>query len=266
MTEDSITGRPSWTRVGTTAFGLSFMYASSNWSPRRVIRCSWYSSPFSASTTRTFCAQTELTLWYSSSTRDVLRREGQPAHAHAERVVQRIGDRRDGGAHGAFPRSQGRIRVLHDRDFDRRRIAEPQDRILLPANSPRLPFFLQRPARRLHAAALDLVDDAVGVDRQAGVHCGNEPGHLQFRTRGLDLRDDRAVRADVLVARVGDASPSSLRLLPRSRFPHRLFEHCPSARILQVLKAKPDRIPVRQLVHERFDGEHVAERTERAQR
>src|SRR5580765_3934581 len=146
MTEDSITGRPSWTRVGTTAFGLSFMYASSNWSPRRVIRCSWYSSPFSASTTRTFCAQTELTLWYSSSTRDVLGREGELAHAHAERIVQRVGDRRDDGTHGALTRSQGRLRAFHDRNLDGRRIAEPQDRVVLPANSAGAPFFLQRPA------------------------------------------------------------------------------------------------------------------------
>ena len=45
-----------------TAFGLSFMYAGSNCPPRRSMRCSRYSSPFSESATRTFCAQTELML------------------------------------------------------------------------------------------------------------------------------------------------------------------------------------------------------------
>src|SRR5215213_5902599 len=58
--------RVSWMSVGTTAFGLSFMYSGSNWSPRNVMRRSRYSSPFSASATRTFCAQTEFTLWKSS--------------------------------------------------------------------------------------------------------------------------------------------------------------------------------------------------------
>jgi len=63
MTEDSITGRPSCTSVGTTPFGFSFMYAGSNWSPRSVMRRSWYARFFSARTMRTFWAQTEFTLW-----------------------------------------------------------------------------------------------------------------------------------------------------------------------------------------------------------
>src|ERR1043165_9447281 len=137
-----MTGRPSWTRVGTTALGLSFMYAGSNWPPRRSTRCSLYSRPFSASATRTFWAQTELMLWYSSSIRDVFRRERQPAHAHAEGVVQRIGDRRYGGAHGAFTGSQGGVSVLQDGNLYRGRIAEPQDRVIRPADDARPPLFL----------------------------------------------------------------------------------------------------------------------------
>ena len=55
-------GAPSSISVGTTAFGLSFRYAGSYWSPRSVMMCSLASCPFSFNAMRTFWAQTELML------------------------------------------------------------------------------------------------------------------------------------------------------------------------------------------------------------
>src|SRR5687768_14444558 len=84
-------------------------------------------------------------------------------------------------------------------------VTEAEDRVVLPAEHARAPGFLQRPARRLDAAALDLVGDAVRVHRQADVDRGDEARHAQLAP-GLDFRDHRAVGADVLVPGEADAA------------------------------------------------------------
>src|SRR5215831_306802 len=68
ISDDSVIGAPPWISVGTTPFGLSSKYAGSYWSPRSVMMWSLASCPFSFSAMRTFWAQTELMLWYNSST------------------------------------------------------------------------------------------------------------------------------------------------------------------------------------------------------
>src|SRR5688572_4080513 len=98
-------------------------------------------------------------------------------------------------------------------DFDAWDFGEPENRVVLPADHPRLPRFLQRPARSLDAAALDLVEHAVRVDRQADVDRGDEARAAQL-VRDFDFGEHRAVGAEVLVFRERDAVTASLRALP----------------------------------------------------
>src|SRR5207253_3174033 len=62
----------------------------------------------------------------------------------------------------------------------------------------------QRPARALHGAALNLVDDAVRADDPADVHREPQLAYPDVRVR-LHLRDGGAVSRDAAVA--GDPDP-----------------------------------------------------------
>src|SRR5215203_2426994 len=109
------------------------------------------------------------------------------------------------------------IRPLDDLNLDIGHFAETQDRIFRPARAgDALPVeadaFLQNPACGLNGAALDLVDDAVGVDRFADID-----GQCQFPDpdllRALDLGDRSAIGAGVLVAGKGHAVTDARLLL-----------------------------------------------------
>src|SRR5262249_59758864 len=62
---------------------------------------------------------------------------------------------------------------------------------------------LERPARGLDDAALDLIDDAVGVDDLAGVDGRDRARHPHASGRAIDdhVGDDGAITREVLVAR-----------------------------------------------------------------
>src|SRR6185369_11301614 len=96
------------------------------------------------------------------------------------------------------------IRPLDDLNLDIGHLAEAQDRIFRPARAgDALPVeadtFLQHPAHGLNGAALDLVDNAVGIDGFADIDCQYQfpdTDHLG----ALDLGDCSAIGAGVLVA------------------------------------------------------------------
>src|SRR5205823_10425964 len=77
---------------------------------------------------------------------------------------------------------------------------ELENRIVLPRYRADAALFLQRPARGLDRAALELVRHAVGVDREAYVRGEHQARHAQRFAR-LHLGEHRAVRAEVLVSR-----------------------------------------------------------------
>ena len=89
-----------------------------------------------------------------------LRGERQLAHAHAERIVERVGDRGRGGALGSFSRPEGGKVVVQKKNFHAGHFAELEDRVVLPVHRAQAPLLLQRPARRLDGAAFELVRHA----------------------------------------------------------------------------------------------------------
>ncbi len=61
-----------------------------------------------------------------------LARQRQIAHAHADRVEHRVGDRRrDRTGHRLADAERRLVRSVDDGDLDRRRLAEAQDRIVV---------------------------------------------------------------------------------------------------------------------------------------
>src|SRR5882724_13066535 len=193
------------------------------------------------------------------------------AHPYAEGVVERVGDGGDRRAHGALASAERWVLIFYYVNLDRRRPRESQDRIVLPRRRAGPPGFLQRPARRLHAAAFDLVRDAVGIDRQADVHRRHEPRDAQLGAACFNLGHDGAVGTDVLVARVGETSALTFPSFPSRpvRFSYDFLNDRTSSWILEMAQAEFHRVGLRrggELVHEGLDAEDVAEGTERAQR
>jgi len=97
-------------------------------------------------------------------------------HPHAKRVEHGVGN---GGRNRAVGSLAGAKRVhfraLDHLNLDIGNFAEAQDRIFRPAGAgDALPVeadaFFQRPAGGLNGAALDLVDDAVGIDGLADIN------------------------------------------------------------------------------------------------
>ena len=174
----------------------------------------------------------------------------------------------DGGGRRALRGLAGaerRLVAVDEVDLDLGGLAEPQHRVELPVTrqepAPVHPHpLLQRPAGRLRRTALELVAGAVGVDHPAEVGDDNEASHPQLAA-GLDVGDDGAVGAAVLVARVADPAPGVLghRRAP-AREPRGLAHDVCRARVVEVGDPEVDRVDVgrgRQLVDERLDREDV---------
>src|SRR5687768_3180062 len=109
------------------------------------------------------------------------------------------------------------IRPLDYLNLDIGHFAEAQDRIFRPtgtgdALSIEADAFLQHPARGLNGAALDLVDDAVGIDRFADIDRQRQFPDIDL-LGPLDLGDCSAIGAGVLVAGKCDAIPDAGLLL-----------------------------------------------------
>ena len=207
---------------------------------------------------------------------DAIARDGQVAHAHAERIEHRVGDgarhrpvRGLAGPQG-FLFGAGNDLHLHGGHF-----REAQDGIGLPgvagdARAVEAHRFLQHPARGLDGAALDLVFHAVRIDDLAHVHRHDEPAHADVGG-AFDLGDDGAIGARALVARKADAVPRAFALAPvvPAGARGRRFDDGPRPRVLQMAQAEGHRVLAalgRQLVHEQLDGEHVGKCAERPQR
>src|SRR5437899_4271388 len=148
--------------------------------------------------------------------------ERQLAHAHAGRMRQRIGERASSGALRGFAGAQKRLAgPVDDVHLEAlRRVREAQDRVARPvaAGDARIVEgrgFEARPADRLQDAALDLVLDAVGIDRLAAVDRGDDAQHAHVRSLALDLNfhRDRRIGGVVLVARVTEAASPAILLL-----------------------------------------------------
>src|SRR5262249_12173102 len=98
---------------------------------------------------------------------------------------------------------------------DLRHLGEAHDRVIGPrpgghARLVEAHRFHQRPARGLDDAALDLVDDAVGIDDLARVDRGDDAAdaHPAALAIDLDVRDQRAVAGKVLVPGEGEPTPA----------------------------------------------------------
>src|SRR6186713_2114386 len=109
------------------------------------------------------------------------------------------------------------FRTLDHLDLYFGHFAETQDRIFRPARTgDALPVeadaLLQHPARRLNGASLDLVDDAVGIDRFADIdrQCQFPDGNF---LGALDLGDRGAIGSGVLVTAKAHAVADARSLL-----------------------------------------------------
>src|SRR6185436_17056867 len=96
------------------------------------------------------------------------------------------------------------FRSLDHLNLDLRNLTEAQDRIFRPARAgDALPVeadpFLQHPAGGLNGATLNLVDDAVGIDRFADIDRQRQFPDADL-LGALDLGDDSAIGPGVLVA------------------------------------------------------------------
>ena len=165
-----------------------------------------------------------------------------------------------------------------------RHFGEAQDRVVGPIARSELAIvvrdrFVQRPARRLHHAAFDLVAQPVGIDHQARVGRGPRARHAHFARARIHqhFRDHRAIHRQVLVLGEGDAASAQgpaahglariARVGRRCSLPvrHRgdAFDHRAPPRVLQVREAEGDRVGARrarEFVHEGLRREHVGVR------
>src|ERR1043166_573249 len=140
--------------------------------------------------------------------------ERQVADGLAGRVRERIGDRGDDRALRALADAERPFgRTIDQRDGDLRHLRHGEDRIVRPVAREdsaliELHFLVQRPARSLDDAALDLVDKAVRVDHEPGVGSAGCAANADapFLPVDLDLGNDRHVAAKVLVFGKADAA------------------------------------------------------------
>src|SRR5262249_24734732 len=182
-----------------------------------------------------------------------LRRERQRPEALAGRVSDRIGDRRGRRALRALADTEEALaRAIDENDLDLRHFVEPQDRVIGPRSrgSPcagEAHGFLERPARRLDDAALDLVDHAVRVDDLSRVDRRDRARHADASRRALDLDvgRHRAVAREVLVSREGEAA-AARAVTPGARLPtcalRRGLDDGTGTRVARVTQAELHRI------------------------
>src|ERR687897_1828214 len=159
-----------------------------------------------------------------------------------------MGARRGGRSMGGLSRADWLlVRPRDDLDLDRRHFGEGQDRVALPgiaghALAVEADRFLERPARRLDRPALDLIDDAVGVDGLADVDGDDQAAH-PYLGLTLDLRHDGAIGAGILVARKREPTPETFALRPAPAGPRRgRLEHRPGPRIAQIPEPQRQRV------------------------
>src|SRR5205823_3574763 len=174
---------------------------------------------------------------------------------------------------------EGLTQPVDDMDLDTiGNFRETQHRIARPvgagdAGLVEADGFVQRPARRLHDAALDLVADSVWVDRLPAVDRTDrtlEPRPSRFAI-DLDLDREREIRALVLVPGEREAAPVTPgpRIARPAEARRRGSNNVARAGVVEVPQSELNRIEsrrARELVDEAFDGEHVHVRAERAQR
>src|SRR5439155_2348445 len=154
-------------------------------------------------------------------------------------------------------------RPVEQHDVDLRHLVEAHDRIVGPrarrhARAIEAHRLLERPARGLDDAALDLVDDAVGIHDLAGVHRGHDARdpHATAAAIDADVGDERAVAGEILVPGERDAAAAPAAAfrawLPAGSLRRRL-EHGAGARIAQVAQPEFDGVGAgggRQLIDE----------------
>src|SRR5262249_47695159 len=129
------------------------------------------------------------------------------------------------------------------------------------------------PAHRLHDAALDLVANAIGIDRLSAVNRahGADDAHAARLALDFGFYRDCAIGREILVAREGEAASTPARL-PVARPPEPgsgPADRFASARVFEVAQAKFDGIDARgyrKLVDEALDRENVHVRAESPQR
>src|SRR5262249_11469266 len=154
--------------------------------------------------------------------------------------------RADGGFAGAEPGLAG---AVEQDGVERGDVAEAEDRVALPvgggdAEAVERDLLAQRPARGLDEAALELVDDAVGIDDLAGVGGDRAAHETDGGGRVVDgeLDGDGAPALLVLVAREGQAAAATAARGPRLRLPAEALgggdEHVARARIGEVAQAE----------------------------
>src|SRR4051794_12755198 len=166
------------------------------------------------------------------------------------------------------------IGSLDDLNLDIGYFAEAQDRIFRPAgagdaSSVEADALLQHPACGLNGAALDLVDDAVGIDCFADID-----RQCQFPDTdllgALDLGDDSAIGAGVLVAAKAHAMADArlLRGLPFGA-PGNGADDILGPLIPQVAQPERNRILAAlggDFIEDGFNRKHIALPTKRPQR
>src|SRR5258708_15719942 len=166
------------------------------------------------------------------------------------------------------------LRTLDHVYVHHRYLAEVQDRVFGPAmagDARRIETdaLFQHPARRLDRAALDLVDDAVRIDRLADVDRDRERLDADVFL-ALDLGDDRAIGAGILITGEADAITDArfgrrLPVRPLGGGPDDIL--CPL--VGEMAEPERDRVFAAldgDFIEKRFDREHVALRAEGAQR
>ena len=116
-------------------------------------------------------------------------------------------------------------RLVEQHHLDLRHLFEAQDRVVVPrarghARAVEAHRLLERPARRLDDAALDLVDDAVRIDDLPGIDRRHRARARAPAARAIDARLRRRPRSSSR----GSCSARSAKPRPRGRRPSRRFQ------------------------------------------
>src|SRR5277367_2445469 len=137
-----------------------------------------------------------------------IRRGGNPAHAYAGSVVNRIQDRRSSRNHGLLADTfraewSDRRRIFNQNRFDWRNVSDRGDQVVMQILALAGKEFLhQRHAEALSHTAFDLSFDQRGIDRATYVMRGNNlqhPHRSQFNING-NLRHVSAKSVDCVRA------------------------------------------------------------------